>query len=122
MDAVATQAGVARTTLYRRYRDKADLVSAAIDTLRQPASRADSGDARRDLVAHLDSARRNFDMSLAGTLLMEEPHDPRLIELFRERMVLPRRQIVRDMGLPPTCRSRGRLGRGGRRRGSRRCS
>src|SRR2546423_258028 len=80
----------------RRYRDKADLPSAAIDSLRQPTSGADSGDARRDLVAHLDNARRNFDMSLAGTLLMEERHDPRLMELFRERMVLPRRQVVRD--------------------------
>jgi AcrR family transcriptional regulator len=96
MDAVARQAGVARTTLYRRYRDKADLVSAAIASLRQPSGAADSGDARRDLVAQLENARRNFDMSLAGTLLMEERHDPGLMELFRERMVLPRRQIVRD--------------------------
>jgi AcrR family transcriptional regulator len=96
MDGVAREAGVARTTLYRRYSDKAELVSAAIDTLRQPAKRPQTGDARRDLIAHLDNARRNFDMSLAGTLMMEEPHDPRLIELFRERMVLPRRQIVRE--------------------------
>jgi AcrR family transcriptional regulator len=96
MDAVAREAGVARTTLYRRYRDKADLVSAAIDGLRQPAKRPDSGDARRDLVAILDNVRRNFDMSLAGTLLMEERHDPRLLDLFRERMVLPRRAIVRE--------------------------
>lgn len=35
-------------------------------------------------------------MSLAGTLLMEEPHNPRLITLFRERMVQPRRRIIRD--------------------------
>jgi hypothetical protein len=35
-------------------------------------------------------------MSLTGTLLMEEPHDPRLIDLFRRRMVLPRRAIVRE--------------------------
>jgi AcrR family transcriptional regulator len=84
MDAVAREAGVARTTLYRRYRDKADLVSAAINTLRQPSRRQDTGDARADLIAQLENARRNFDMSLAGTLLMEEPHDPRLIELFRD--------------------------------------
>jgi AcrR family transcriptional regulator len=96
MDAVANQAGVARTTVYRRYRDKAELVSAAIDTLRDPTKRPNSGDARRDLIAHLDNMRRNFDMSLAGTLLMEEPHNPRLITLFRERMVQPRRQIIRD--------------------------
>lgn len=96
MDAVAREAGVARTTLYRRYRDKADLVSAAINTLRQPSRRPDTGDVRADLIAQLENARRNFDMSLAGTLLMEEPHDPRLIELFRERMVIPRRGIVRE--------------------------
>ena len=96
VDGVAREAGVARTTIYRRYADKAELVSAAIDTLRQPAKRPDTGDARRDLEAHLENARRNFDMSLAGTLLMEEPHDSRLIELFRERMVLPRRRIIRE--------------------------
>src|SRR5262249_1977602 len=92
----ASQAGVARPPVYRRYRDKAELVSAAIDTLRDPAKRPNTGDARRDLIAHLDNMRRNFDMALAGTLLMEEPHNPRLIALFRERMVQPRRQIIRD--------------------------
>src|SRR5947209_17687102 len=43
MDAVAREAGVARTTVYRRYRDKADLVSAAIETLRAPVQRPTSG-------------------------------------------------------------------------------
>ena len=96
MDGVAREAGVARTTVYRRYGDKADLVSAAIDTLRDPSKRPHSGDARRDLIAHVENMRRNFDMSLAGTLLMEEPHNPRLLDLFRERMVLPRRGIITD--------------------------
>src|SRR5436190_24255842 len=94
MDAVASLAGVARTTIYRRYRDKAELVSAAIETLRSPSKSSDTGDARRDLIAQLENARRNFDMSLAGTLLMEEPYNPELLELFRKRMVLPRRDIV----------------------------
>ena len=30
MESVACEAGVARTTIYRRYRDKADLITAAI--------------------------------------------------------------------------------------------
>lgn len=96
MDAVAREAGVARTTVYRRYRDKADLVSAAIETLRTPVPRSASGDARRDLIAHLESVRRNYGVSLAGTLLMEEPYNPRLLELFRERMVIPQRQMVAE--------------------------
>jgi AcrR family transcriptional regulator len=96
MDAVAREAGVARTTVYRRYRDKADLVSAAIETLRKPSARSATGDARVDLIAHLDSVRRNYGVSLAGTLLMEEPYNPRLLELFRERMVIPQRRLVAD--------------------------
>jgi AcrR family transcriptional regulator len=96
MDAVAREAGVARTTLYRRYRDKADLVSAAIETLRAPVKRSATGDARLDLVAHLESVRRNYGISLAGALLMEEPYNPRLLQLFRERMVLPQREMVAE--------------------------
>lgn len=97
IDAVAQAAGVARTTVYRRYRDKADLVAAAIDSLRQPLPRAPSGDVREELIAHLDAARRGFDMSLAGTLLMEAPHNPALMELFRERMIEPRRDVLREL-------------------------
>jgi AcrR family transcriptional regulator len=96
MDAVAREAGVARTTVYRRYRDKADLVSAAIETLRSPVKRSTGEDARCDLIAHLESVRRNYGVSLAGTLLMEEPYNPRLLELFRERMVMPQRQMVAE--------------------------
>ena len=96
IDRVAREAGVARTTVYRRYRDKADLVSAAIQTMSARSKRPNSGDVRRDLIAHVEHVRRNYGMSLAGTLLMEEPYNPRLIELFRERMVLPERQAVRD--------------------------
>lgn len=96
MDAVAREAGVARTTVYRRYRDKADLVSAAIDTLRAPVKRSGTGDARRDLAIQLDSVRRNYGISLAGTLLMEEPYNPMLLQLFRERMVIPQRQMVAE--------------------------
>ncbi|MGN6169481.1 MAG: TetR/AcrR family transcriptional regulator, partial [Solirubrobacteraceae bacterium] len=96
MDAVAREAGVARTTVYRRYRDKADLVSAAIETLRAPVRRSTCGDARRDLISHLESVRRNYGVSLAGTLLMEEPYNPRLLQLFRERMVMPQRRMVAE--------------------------
>ena len=96
IDGVAREAGVARTTVYRRYRDKADLVSAAIQTLSDRSKRPATGDARRDLIAHIEYVRRNYGMSLAGTLLMEEPYNPRLLDLFRERMVLPQRQLVRE--------------------------
>ena len=54
MDAVASRAGVARTTVYRRYRDKAELVSAAIDTLRDPAKRLTLANELLTIVEALD--------------------------------------------------------------------
>jgi AcrR family transcriptional regulator len=94
IDGVAREAGVARTTIYRRYRDKADLVSAAIEAMSARSRRTSSGDARADLVDHLEDVRRNYGMSLAGTLLMEEPYNPQMMETFRTRMVVPQRQLV----------------------------
>jgi AcrR family transcriptional regulator len=96
IDGVAREAGVARTTIYRRYRDKADLVSAAIETMSDRPKRPSTGNARSDLVAHIEHVRRNYGMSLAGALLMEEPYNPTMIEMFRKRMVAPQRKSVRQ--------------------------
>ena len=87
---VAEVAGVGRPAIYRRYRDKADLVLASIENVRQKIPAPDTGDTRKDLVKHLDFARRHFVMSLAGTLLVEEAEHPELFRKFRERMVEPR--------------------------------
>jgi len=96
IDGVAREAGVARTTIYRRYRDKADLVSAAIQTMIDRSKRPSTGNARSDLVAHVEQVRRNYGMSLAGALLMEEPYNPTMLEMFRQRMVAPQRTSVRQ--------------------------
>ena len=67
---VAEEAGVGRPAIYRRYSDKADLVSAAIAHMRVRVAAPDTGSARQDLVEHLERARRIYDMSLMGTLLV----------------------------------------------------
>lgn len=87
---VAEAAGVGRPAIYRRYRDKAELVHAAIEYMRTQAPAPNTGDTRKDLVAHLETARRQFDMSLAGTLLVEQRKHPDLLDRFRKRMIAPR--------------------------------
>lgn len=87
---VADAAGVGRPAIYRRYRDKSELVLAAIAYMRSQAAPPDSGDTRADLVSHLEAARQKFDMTLAGTLLVEERQSPELLQRFRERMIAPR--------------------------------
>lgn len=93
---IADEAGVGRPAIYRRYRDKAEVVLAAIDYMRGQAQAPDTGSARDDLVMHLDFARRRFDMTLAGTLLVEEHGHPELLEQFRRRMILPRNDQIAD--------------------------
>jgi AcrR family transcriptional regulator len=91
---VAEEAGVGRPAIYRRYRDKSDLVSAAIQYIRARVPAPDTGSARDDLLEHLERARRIYDMSLVGTLLAEEDKHPELLDRFRERMILPHRDQV----------------------------
>jgi AcrR family transcriptional regulator len=86
---VAEAAGVGRPAIYRRYRDKAELVLAAIEHMRAQVPDPDTGDTRTDLVRYLETARKQFDMSLTGTLLVEEAEHPELLRRFRERMIVP---------------------------------
>ena len=51
MEAVAARAGVAKTTLYRRYPDKAALVAAAADRARPTVEFPDTGSMRDDFVS-----------------------------------------------------------------------
>jgi AcrR family transcriptional regulator len=91
---VADEAGVGRPAIYRRYNDKAELVSAVIADKVSRVPPIDTGSARRDLIEHLDFARRRFAMGLAGTLLVEERKHPELLRTFREGMLAPRRDQV----------------------------
>jgi AcrR family transcriptional regulator len=96
MEGVAEEAGVGKTTIYRRYRDKADLVTGALAALRRDESPPDSGDTRADLVELLrrfqQSKERLQSMRLMGSLLFEQKRNPELLDLFRERIITPRRQ------------------------------
>lgn len=86
---VAEAAGVGRPAIYRRYRDKSELVFATIDYMRAAVPAPDTGDTREDLIRHLEKARQMFDVTLAGTLFVEEREHPELLRQFRERMISP---------------------------------
>ena len=86
---VADAAGVAKTTVYRRYPNTVELVLATINHLNTDVSAPDTGSARDDLVAVLDFARLRFDPSVTGTLLTEEREHPELLEAARRQMIVP---------------------------------
>ncbi|WP_205472363.1 TetR/AcrR family transcriptional regulator [Nocardioides sp. SYSU D00038] len=67
IDGVATRSGVARSTIYRLWPERADLVVAALRAVHpQPTARDDSREDVRALLGHLDSA---FNDSLVAECL-----------------------------------------------------
>jgi AcrR family transcriptional regulator len=102
LEGVAAAAGVGKTTIYRRYRDKRELAAAAVSGfVKDVAPSFDTGDARADLLA---TASRLYEIlsgmgffRMMGTLLVEERRNPELLERFRERVIQPNRQRVRTI-------------------------
>lgn len=111
IDAIATEAGVSKPTIYRRWTDKADLALSALTLLRvsEPAIPADSPRAR--LVGLLQNFRRSLTrphgFALVGTVMAEEEQTPQLLEAFRRRIVAPRREML--LAVLEEARARGEL-------------
>ena len=101
IDGVAAAAGVSKPTSYRRWPGKADLATAAICTIRLAEPEVSNGSTVGDLTAALQNFSRSLlrpnGMALVGTVLAEERHTPELLALFRERLVMPRRTIIRGI-------------------------
>lgn len=100
MESVAGEAGVARATIYRRYRDKADLITAAIaansSTHLEPGPCADP---RAGLIEYLYEFDQQFAEScleVLGTLIGSR-EDPGALALHRQRVVGPRMGYVRPL-------------------------
>lgn len=101
LDQVAAAAGVSKSTIFLRWKTKADLLTAALESARMADALPPTGDTRSDLVAILEdfaaTVERVRGMSLIGTCLAEEAHTPELLALLRERTVLPRRALLHEV-------------------------
>src|SRR3954468_17907735 len=83
---VAAAAGVAKTTVYRRYATPSQLALAAIDRLNQTAKDPDTGSVRSDLIAVLEQARARIDPAVTATVLVEAQTHPEILEAARRQM------------------------------------
>ncbi|MEO6578167.1 MAG: TetR/AcrR family transcriptional regulator [Candidatus Limnocylindria bacterium] len=98
IEAVAAAAGVAKTTIYRRYASKRELVVAALLAgTAFPPPPADPGtrDALRELVHQgVGMLLRARAVRILASFLSEEEREPELMAAFRERIVEPRRAML----------------------------
>lgn len=104
VDAIAAEAGVTKPTVYARYPSKEELAKAALMALAESRDRTapeETGDTRRDLVAHLrhfqGGVGRPFGVALVGAVIAEEHETPDLLALYREHIVRPRRLMIRHV-------------------------
>ncbi len=90
-----------RPTIYRRWRSKADLAKAAMARVQAREPTIPAGSPRERLVTAVTNFQtallRPGGMSLIGTLLTEERHLPDLMRGFRERVLAPRRETMRQI-------------------------
>ncbi len=99
IEAVAAEAGVGKTTIYRRWSGKTELVIAAMSNFMHLDEVPDTGSLRGDLLAFHAHSTHGFSLrllagggsTLIGTVLSEKERNPELIETFR-RLVTDRRR------------------------------
>lgn len=100
MESIAIEAGVARATIYRRFRDKADLITAAIAAnIGGQFSDEPSKEPRADLVRYLEEFDERFGEScveVIGTLLGSR-EERGALDLHRQRVVMPRTAYARSL-------------------------
>jgi AcrR family transcriptional regulator len=99
IEGIATRVGAGKATVYRRWRNKADLVADAIRT--HPGfdvPLVDTGDVRADLRSFLRSmvgALRGIDGALMRAFTAERIRHPELAEAFERQFVENRRMHLR---------------------------
>ena len=95
IEGVAAKSGVAKTTIYRRYSTKIDLVVSAMVGMLRVDETPDTGSLKGDLVWMMNRPQAiellvGQGSTLLGSLLAEKVRNPELLEVVRQRLVGPR--------------------------------
>jgi AcrR family transcriptional regulator len=99
IEGVAAEAGVGKTTIYRRWPTKTELILAALSDIVPPGEPPDTGTMAGDMAALSETQRRRLAGSglpgIVPRVLAESMSDPELHQEFVDRVVKPFRALLR---------------------------
>lgn len=99
-DALATAAGVPKSTIYRRWGTLVDLAVDAVDAALGPRSLPATGDPLADLVAHIQRAHTVLATPPFGAVIIQIAHEllsrPEAAASYRARVIAPLRDGAID--------------------------
>ncbi len=99
IEKVAEKAGVGKTTIYRRWKTKEDLVSEAFGSIADKVQIPNTGNKMEDLLKiakeMIESVSQSFGVSVQKVtpIILEIISNPELMRMYQEQYILPRRQI-----------------------------
>jgi AcrR family transcriptional regulator len=96
IDAIAARAGIGKTTIYRRYRSKAELVADAIESLRQEVLLPDTGNLWGDLSALIENAAQisltPIGRQTVAMIISSAASNDQFAQIYWTKYMQPRRQ------------------------------
>lgn len=100
MEGVAALAGVGKTTIYRRWKTKEDLIAEVLESISNDVEIPDSGSTLADLQALTENLSRSvnaiYGISLPPVIkiLIGIVENTQLMEVYRRHFILPRRNAL----------------------------
>jgi AcrR family transcriptional regulator len=101
IEGIAAAAGVGKTTVYRRWQSKNDLIVAAVSMMAPRGDPPDTGSLAGDLKALADLQRERLAgtglLTVAPRVLAESMNDPELHQGFLDGVIRPLRRLIHVM-------------------------